>query len=144
MINNKLGRRKPTIYAGQLLKALGTTIAILGSDSIVVMIIGIGIFGIASGLWLPAFFGIPTEIEGMDSNMVAAAFAFMSSCGFAMGFVAPAVGGLLTNFLIKMAPVAETAHAFGLKWSLFILGLINFVAFFIAFFIPETGSKKKA
>ena len=124
-----------------MLKFIGIVVIILCVDySIVLSIIGVGLFGFGNGFWMPALFGAPTELPEMNSSLVAATFALMSSCGFFMGFIIPTIGGVITNQLMIIAPIAETAHAFGLKWSLFIFGLLNILGTICAFAIQETGS----
>ena len=144
VVTNKLKLRKPTLISGQLLKFIGITIAVLGSKySVSFTIIGAGLFSFGNGFWMPAFYGVPTELPEMNSSLVGASFALMSSCGFVMGFIVPTIGGWLTTMLMNVAPVAKTAHAFGLKWSLFIFGFLNLIALVCAIMIPETGQNAK-
>lgn len=140
VVTNKLRLRKPTIISGQLLKFIGIIISVFGSKySVYFTIMGAGLFGFGNGFWMPAFYSVPTELPKMNSSLVSAAFALMTSCGFAMGFIVPTIGGWLTMVLMNVAPVAKTAHAFGLTWSLFIFGFLNLIAFACAIMIPETG-----
>ena len=144
IVTNRSGLRKPTLIWGQLLKFVGIVIMVIMSDfSIVLSILGAGLFGFGNGFWMPSFYGIPTELKGMNGAQVAASFALMSSGGFLMGFLTPTVGGWLTNQLMLIAPNTSIAHAFGLKWSLFIFGFLNLVGLVCAILISETGSAKK-
>ena len=93
-------------------------------------IAGIIVFALGNGMWMPVMYTMPMEMDGMDDSRVGAAFAFMSSCGFLMGFISPILGGGLTNTIMGMAPLQDPVlrHVFGLKWSLFLFGFTNIAA----------------
>lgn len=142
----KLGRRKPPMAIGQLLKTIGIAIATLGaSTSIGFAILGIVIFAIGDGLWLPGMYTVPMELKEMNSTRVGAAFALISSCGFAAGFISPIIGGWLTNKLMTLSGITDplTSHIFGLQWSLFLFGFINLIGFFCILLLEETGPAVK-
>ena len=104
-------------------------------------IAGIIVFAVGNGMWMPVMYTMPMEMDGMDDSRVGAAFAFMSSCGFLMGFISPILGGGLTNTIMAMAPHKDLVlrHVFGLKWSLFLFGFTNIEALVCALRIEETG-----
>ena len=136
------GKRKPILAAGQALKLAGVLVLTLFLEqSLPAGIAGIIIFAVGNGMWMPVMYTIPMEMDGMDDNRVGAAFAFMSSCGFLMGFISPILGGGLTNIMMGMAPGQTTVlcHVFGLKWSLFLFGFTNIAALLCALRIEETG-----
>ncbi len=138
----KLGRRKPTLGAGQVLKFAGILIASLGSSiSVYVTILGIAIFGLGNSMWMPVLYSVPMELEGMTPTRVGAAFAFISSCGFLVGFISPVFGGWLTNLFMSLSSITDPSanHAFGLKWSLFAFGFVNIISFICALLMNETG-----
>lgn len=134
-----LHRRKGILGAGQLVKLAGILVLTLGiSRSIWLGIGGAVLFGLGNGMWMPALYALPMDMEGMTPTRVGAAFALISSCGFAAGFVSPVLGGWLTDLLAAAAPSGGmAAHAFGLKWSLFVFGFTNLVAFAVSLFLRE-------
>jgi len=136
------GKRKPILAAGQALKLAGVLVLTLFLEqSLPAGIAGIIIFAVGNGMWMPVMYTMPMEMDGMDDNRVGAAFAFMSSCGFLMGFISPILGGGLTNIMMGMATGQTTVlcHVFGLKWSLFLFGFTNIAALLCALRIEETG-----
>lgn len=136
------GRRKPILAAGQALKLAGVLVLTLCLEhSLIMGIAGIIVFAVGNGMWMPVMYTMPMEMDGMDDSRVGAAFAFMSSCGFLMGFISPILGGGLTNTIMAMAPHKDLVlrHVFGLKWSLFLFGFTNIEALVCALRIEETG-----
>jgi len=136
------GRRKPILAAGQVLKLAGVLVLTLCLEhSLMMGIAGIIVFALGNGMWMPVMYTMPMEMDGMDDSRVGAAFAFMSSCGFLMGFISPILGGGLTNTIMGMAPLQDPVlrHVFGLKWSLFLFGFTNIAALVCALRIEETG-----
>ena len=141
VIMSKTGRRKPILIIGQILKFAGVcTLVSTVSFSVPLAMAGTAIYGIGNGMWMPVLFTMSMELEGMTPSRSGAAFALFNACAFLSGFVSPTIGGALTTFLTGIAPVADAvaAHAFGLKWSLFIFGFVNLVSFVIGFFLDET------
>lgn len=135
------GLRKPSLILGQLLKFAGIAgMVLLGMHSVWITIAGTALFGFANGLWMPAMYCLPMELEGMSSEKVGAAFGIISAFGLSFGFVAPTVGGWLTTRLMAM-PGAD--HVFGLRWSLMIFGALNLVGFACMLAIRETGTGRK-
>lgn len=135
------GKRRRILTAGQIIKLVGMLILSLGMErSIIFGIAGAAAYGLGNGLWMPVMYTMPMEMDGMTPSRVGAAFAFISSAGFLMGFLSPIIGGALTSCLasVSAAPAAAARHAFGLKWSLCIFGFTNLAAFFVAFFLDET------
>lgn len=142
MVSARSGRRKPVLVAGVLLEVIGVLLSTLGAGiSLAFVIIGISLFALGNGLWLPVMYNIPMDLKGMNPVRVGASFAFISSCGFACGFLSPMVGGWLTNALMPLSPdpSAIASHALGLQWSLFLFGFVNLAAFICALAIRETG-----
>lgn len=133
------GKRKSILAAGQLIKLAGILLLTLGIDfSVWAGIAGAAVFGLGNGMWMPVMYAMPMEMEGMTPSRVGAAFALISSCGFAAGFVSPVLGGWLTTAL-----AAVRSHAFGLKWSLFAFGFTNLVSFLIALALRDTAPTGK-
>lgn len=142
---NKTGLRKPTLLTGQILKFFGVCIATLGcSISPAFLVGGICLFGIGNGLWMPALYCVPMDLKGMTSTLSGAAFALMTACGMTAGFLAPSIGGWLTNLLMNSSGLTDAvaSHAFGLKWSLFIFGFTNVVSTLCMLFFKETGTRR--
>lgn len=138
---NATGRRKPILAAGQLVKLAGILVLTLGvNHSVWIGIAGAAVFGIGNGMWMPTMYAMPMEMEGMTPSGVGPAFALISACGFAAGFVSPVLGGWLTNLLSAASGAAlpEAQHVFGLKWSLLAIGMSNLVSFLVALRLKET------
>jgi len=143
---NKTGLRKPALAIGQLVKLLGGATAALGNTvSPAIVVCGVAFFGIGNALWMPAMYIVPTELDEMDSSKVAASFSLISSCGFAVGFVGPVIGGFITNRLMLLSDINDAAqsHVFGLSRSLLIFSFVNLIAFFCILRMTETGAKKE-
>ena len=141
------GRRKSILASGQLVKLLGILVLTLGIDvSVWLGIAGAAIFGLGNGMWMPVMYTMPMEMDGMTPSRVGAAFALISSCGFAAGFISPVLGGWLTTALAAAAPAANAvdAHVFGLKWSLFAFGFTNLLSFLISLHLRDTAPAKTA
>ena len=141
-IASKSGKRRPVIMLGQLLKVAGVVIMVLTIDfSIGVALMGVVLFTIGNSSYLPPFYMVPMELDDMNPSRAAGALSMMMSAGFIAGTVSPVLGGLLTNVLSDASGIMEpiAAHVFGLKWSFFIFGFINLIAFFFASRLKETG-----
>lgn len=142
LLTSSSGKRKPILTAGQAVKFIGIIIATLGASiSVWVTIVGVSIFGIGNGMWMPVMYNIPMELKDMNSTRTGAAFALISSCGFASGFVSPIVGGWLTSALMLFSSQGDSlkSHVFGLKWSLFAFSFVNVISFILALKVNETG-----
>jgi MFS family permease len=138
----KTGLRRPSIMLGQMAKFVGMLITALLSDfSIAFLIIGTACFGFGNSLWMPGLYTMPMELENMNSTRVGAAFALISSCGFVAGFLAPVIGGWLTNLLMTFSGIENEIlnHVFGLRWSLFAFCFVNLIALLCAVKLKETG-----
>jgi len=139
------GLRKPSLVTGQILKFLGIALMVLPApDSTVAVIAGAGLFGFANGLWMPAMYCMPMELPGMTPELVGAAFGFISSCGLAFGFIAPTVGGALTDVITRGAAAGASAHVYGLRWTLFAFAFLNLIGFACALALRECGPGRKA
>ncbi|MDR0519023.1 MAG: MFS transporter [Clostridiales Family XIII bacterium] len=144
VVMNVSGRRKPIIVLCQVIKLVGFIIACMGADSGSVWIIaGIALFGLGNGGWMPPLFLMPTEIRGSDSSKVATSYSILMSSGYIMGLISPILGGALSNGLIDASGITgETMQlAYGLKWSVFYLGLGHIVAIIASLKLKETGAK---
>lgn len=137
----KTGKRKPSMAAGQLLKLAGIICASTG-NSTGLIILGVILFGLGNSMWLPGMYIVTMELEDMNPSRVGAAFSLISSCGFVAGFIAPTLGGWLTNWLMMISRISDPLqnHVFGLKWSLFVFGFTNLIAFICLLKLKETGS----
>ena len=136
------GKRRFIIIWGQILKFIGLVIVSLSAGhSTTLLILGFSLFGFGDGFWLPALYTIPTELEDMTPAKVGAAFSVISTCGFICGFIAPVVGGYLTDQFMLFANTGDSQinHVFGLKWSIFTFALCNVFSFISALSIRETG-----
>lgn len=146
LLMSATGMRKPILAAGQVLKLLGILVLTLGIGlSVWLGIAGAAIFGLGNGMWMPVMYAMPMEMEEMTPSRVGAAFALISSCGFAAGFVSPVLGGWLTTALAAAAPAADpvAAHVFGLKWSLFAFGFTNLLSFLISLRLRDTAPAQR-
>lgn len=131
----RLRRRKAVLSAGQLVKLAGMLTLTLGiGSSLWLGVAGAVLFGLGNGMWMPALYAMPMDMPDMTPSRVGAAFALISSCGFAVGFVSPVLGGWLTDLL---AASGAGGHAFGLKWSLFLFGFTNLVSFAASLLLRE-------
>lgn len=140
-VMSRTGRRKPILIVGQILKFVGVTVLISTvSFSVPLALAGTAIYGIGNGIWMPVLYTMCMELKDMTPSRSGAAFALFNACAFLSGFVSPTIGGWLTTFLTGIAPVADAvaAHAFGLKWSLFLFGFVNLISFVVGFFLDET------
>ena len=144
LIASKSGLRRPVIMTGQLMKVAGMVIMVFTIDfSIAVAMIGVVLFTLGNSSYLPPFYMVPMELEDMNPSRTAGALSMMMSAGFVAGTVSPVLGGWLTNVLSGMSGIVDPipAHVFGLKWSFFIFGFINLIAFYFAWRLKETGPK---
>ncbi|MDL2254409.1 MFS transporter [Ruminococcaceae bacterium OttesenSCG-928-I18] len=97
------GKRKGLLVLGQAMKAVGIALFYFGGAS-ALGFIGVGLIGMGNCIWIPAMYQVPLELERMTPTLVGAAFALITSCGFAMGFVAPALAGWMgDNFTLRLA-----------------------------------------
>lgn len=141
-IMSRTGRRKPILITGQILKFLGVSALVFTvSFSVPLALLGTAIYGIGNGMWMPVLFTMAMELDDMTPSRSGAAFALFNSSAFLSGFISPTIGGILTTFLTSVAPMSDpiAAHAFGLKWSLFMFGFVNIISFILGFFLDETG-----
>ena len=146
LVASKSGKRRPMIMAGQLLKVAGVIIMVFTIDyALWVAMLGVVLFTLGNSSYLPPFYMVPMELEDMNPSRTAGALSMMMSSGFVAGSIAPVLGGWLTNVLSGMSGIVEEipAHVFGLKWSFFIFGFINLIAFYFAWRLKETGARGK-
>jgi CP family cyanate transporter-like MFS transporter len=145
-IASKSGVRRPIIATGQLLKVLGVIVMVFATDySIWMALVGIALFTLGNSSYLPPFYMMPMELENMNPSRAAGAFSMLLSAGFIVATVSPVLGGALTNSLADISGIVEpiAAHVFGLKWSFFIFGFANVIAFIFAWKLKETGPGRK-
>lgn len=139
-LNRYIGRYRPSLVYGQILKLVGVFVAVFGSTaSIWLSAIGFAAFGFGNGFWMPAMYCIPMKLDGMTAERAGAAFALISSFGFAFGFVSPTVGGWLTEgFTATVSHLGAVAqHTFGLRMSLLVFSISNFIALLCAIKLKE-------
>lgn len=130
IVNTVLGNKRFPLIAGQLLKLAGiSTMTLMGGLGPVALVVGTVLFGLGNSFWMPSFYGIPTELPGMNGSLVAASFSLCNSCGFVMGFVVPVAGGLITGLFAN--------HALGLTTSLMVFNVLNIVGFIQALRVPK-------
>jgi cyanate permease len=146
-IASRSGKRRPIMMTGQLLKVVGVILMVFSIEfSLPLALAGVVIFTLGNSSWLPAFYMTPMDLEGMTPSRAAGAFAMMLSAGFIAATVSPVLGGWLTNVFAAMSGIAEpiAAHVFGLKWSFFIFGFVNLIAFVCILALRETGPAGKS
>ena len=142
----RTGLRRPALLIGQIGKFIGILIATLGADmSLGLIVFGIAIFGFSNGFWMPALYCVPMDLKGMTPLKAGAAFALMTAVALSFGFIAPVVGGALTDMLVAASGLADpvASHLFGLRWSLFIFGFVNIIGFICMVVMKETGTRRK-
>ena len=128
---SKLNQEKKVLAFSISCKIVGSSIfTLFAGHSPLFILAGIVIFAIGSGTWYPVVFLLPARLKDMTPVRVGAAFGLLTSCALVSGFISPIIGGLLTDGFIKLSslPTALERHAFGLQWSLFIIGLVNVIA----------------
>ncbi len=128
---SKLDREKKVLAFSVSCKIIGSSVfTLFAGYSPLFVLAGIIIFAIGSGAWYPVVFLLPSRLKDMTPVRVGAAFGLLTSCALVSGFISPILGGLLTDGFINMSslPTAVERHAFGLQWSLFIIGLVNVIA----------------
>ena len=88
---------------------------------------------------------IPMDLDDMNPSRVGAAFGLITACGLIFGFIAPTVGGILTEYLSSVSGLGDpiASHVFGLRWSLFLFGFVNIIGTVCMLRIRETGLAKK-
>ena len=141
------GMRKTILSAGQIIKLAGVLLLTLGiSRSVWLGVAGAAVYGLGNGMWMPVMYAMPMEMKEMTPSRIGAAFALISSCGFAAGFVSPVLGGWLTTLLASVPSEAEPVirHVFGLRWSLFAFGFTNLLSFVISLGLRDTAPAQGA
>ena len=133
----RLGRRKSVLVLGQILKLAGIT-ALTLSKTLTPAIIGVSIFGIGNGMWMPAMYSIPTDLPGVSPKQVGTIFALVTAFGFASGFISPIIGGGLTNAIMNGSTLTgQAAHVFGMRQSLLIFNALNLVSVAVALTVRD-------
>lgn len=143
----KTGLRKPFLVVAQIGKTVGVCIAVLlASVNVWFIVAGMAVFGFFNGLWMPALYCVPMDLKDMNPARAGAALALMMGIALLFGFIAPVVGGAITDVLSASAGLADATanHIFGLKWSLFGFGLLNMIGFVAMIRVPETGESRLA
>lgn len=150
VLTSSMGKRKPVIVFCQVLKLAGFIVAVFGADvSITYIIIGIAMFGLGNGGWMPPLFIAPTELPGTSASKVAACYSIFLSFGYIAGFIMPIVGGLIAtaicNSYIASSGItdANVVGAYGYKWSVMILALSHIIAIIFSLRFKETGPGRK-
>ena len=142
--STKTGQRKPPLVIGQALKLAGLIIASITSN-LYITLIGIILFAFGNGVWMPSMYSIPTELDGMNSSKVGAAFALISALGFVCGFISPVFGGWLSGLLSSNIEAdLMLMHIMGMRLSVFIFSFLCLGALIVAVRIKETGKMHSA
>jgi nitrate/nitrite transporter NarK len=128
-ISDRVGLRKPFLYAGALLSFGFIFLAWYTAFSVwtwIFMLAG----GIALGIVPALFFTLPTEIPEINRNYVSSATGMITTLGNIGGFIIP-------SYLISALETPDMNLAFLVSTGLF--GLI----FVFALFMTETGFRAK-
>ena len=139
------GLKKPVVLIGVISKLIEIILTgPLTQHSIVLTIIGFCLFGFGNGCRLPVFYAMPMDLPKMTPLRVGAAFALMTSCGFAVGMISPIIGGWLTDMFSAASSLTDiaAAHVHGFRWSLLVFCLVNVCEVICGFCLKETGTKK--
>jgi CP family cyanate transporter-like MFS transporter len=145
-IASRSGKRRPIMLMGQLFKVAGVIVMVFAIESsLPLALTGVALFTLGNSSWLPAFYMVPMDLDDMTPSRAAGAFAMMNSAGFIFATISPMLGGWLTNVLAAVSEIADpiAAHVFGLKWSFFIFGFVNLIAFACVLALRETGPSGK-
>ncbi|MDL2253782.1 MFS transporter [Ruminococcaceae bacterium OttesenSCG-928-I18] len=121
------GLRKPTLCIGQISKAIGMILICLPFSPL--RVLGIGLLGAGSALWMPAFYTVIMDEKDFDAKTCAAAVALASAIPYIFGCVAPAIGGAV-------------ADAIGFKPTFIIWIVPALIGLTGALLTPETGKKR--
>lgn len=143
---SRLGRRKPILLWGQMLKFAGIILAMVTIRvSLPLCLLGVGIFTVGNSMYLPAMYMVPMDLPKMDSVQVGASFSLTIAAGNLLGGTfMPVIGGKLTDFFVARSAMADAvqAHFFGLSRSILIVNVANLVCFLVVLFLMgETGPK---
>lgn len=142
---SKTGLRKPPMLVGQLLKFAGFILAGLGANmSIIVVLIGVAIFGIGNSFWVPAMYTVPLDLKGMTPAHVGGAFSLITSSGFLVGSIGTVIFGAVTTMFMNQSGITDpiASHVYGLKSCLLILSLFSLIATILIARIEETGTRR--
>jgi predicted MFS family arabinose efflux permease len=130
LIMSKTGRRKKLLWMGQLLKAIGTLMIVIGVTNII-GILGVVLIGLGNSIWIPPLYTIPMELEDMNPHRVGAAFAMITSFGFIAGFISPIVGGWISDL-------------WSIKFTLLLYTVPSVIGLYYCLKIRETGPAEKS
>lgn len=139
------GKRKPSMQIGQIAKFIGMFVLFLSAGkSLVFVFAGTVLYAIGNSMWMPGMYMMGMEQDDMTPSRAGAAFALISSCGFAAGAVSPVLGGWITDTVAGLLPASldSARHMIGLNWSLFLFSFTNILSFFCIFRMKETGRAK--
>lgn len=139
------GLRKPPMLLGQILKFAGFVLAGFGADiSIIVVLVGVAVFGIGNAFWVPAMYMVPLDLEGMTPAHIGGAFSLITSSGFLCGSIGTVAFGAVTNILMGLSGTSDpvASHVFGLKWCIVILSALSVFATIFVAMIEESGQSR--
>ena len=144
----KLGRNNFIIRSAQFIKATGCVLIAFGSESIALVVLGVMMFGFGNAFWMPPMYQLPTELENMNPTRVGGAFVIGGVAGFLFAFFGPLLGAAIQEAIAGGATLdalglPTEAGLFGMKWTFFICGILEYIAFALSLFIKETGPKAK-
>ena len=128
VIMDRTGHRKPLLWVGQLCKVVGIILFFFFSSSFLGFV-GVAFVGLGNCLWIPAMMTVPMDLEGMTPTLAGAGYAFITSCGFAMGFVAPILAGWM-------------GEVFTLRLAIFLCVIPCIIGMIACLMIRETGPGK--
>ena len=143
--NSKFKRRKPILCIGQIGKFIGLMIVCkLYKYGFFTAVLGIAVFGFFNGFWMPVMYCIPMDLDNMSSAKVGAAFALMTACGIAAGFIAPSIGGAMTQMFMRQSAAVNSfvSHTDALRQSLWIFSFTNILSLGLCIKMMETGKRK--
>lgn len=144
LLTVKTAKRRPIMLLGTAGEALGIIILLGGSNrGIGFIIVGMAVYGFSNGLWIPALYCVPMDLEGMTSQQAGSAFSILTACGMVAGVLSPTLGGGLTMRIGKAMHVGNkiVSHVYGLKWSIGLFLVFDMLAIVLLVLFPETGKK---
>lgn len=143
--NSKFKRRKPILCIGQIGKFIGLMIVCkLYKYGFFTAVLGIAVFGFFNGFWMPVMYCIPMDLDNMSSAKVGAAFALMTACGIAAGFIAPSIGGAITQMFMRQSAAVNSfvSYTDALRQSLWIFSFTNILSLGLCIKMMEPGKRK--
>ncbi|MBQ4061587.1 MAG: MFS transporter [Christensenellaceae bacterium] len=128
-VSSLLGRRKPVIIASNVLTMIFMVLVLrdIGTAGLILSIIG---YGLVAAAYSPIVQTITTEIDGVTPQLASAAYSMTIGIGSIMTFFPP----MILSLLLEYMDLSRALHCFA---------AVIPVAVIVAFFIKETGPKRK-